>query len=101
MRKIVQSTYIFFIFILGVVFVATYFFYRYTSTEFLEKRVANNLTMITETVSETLSYKIDSDYRKLSNYMNGREDADIRLESLDDLFSEDISIGKLLAKGIE
>ncbi|MDD4057163.1 MAG: GGDEF domain-containing phosphodiesterase [Bacilli bacterium] len=101
MRKIVQSTYIFFIFILGVVFVATYFFYRYTSTEFLEKRVANNLTMITETVSETLSYKIDSDYRKLSDYMEGKEDTDISLESLDDLFSEDISMGKLLAKGIE
>lgn len=101
MKKITQSTYIFFIFILGVVFIATYFFYRYTSTEFLEKRVANNLTMITETVSETLSYKIDRDYRRLTEYMNEKEYTDIEEESLITVFTEEITWGRLLDTGIE
>ncbi len=101
MRKIAQSTYIFFIFILGVVFIATYLFYRYTSTEFLEKRVANNLTMITETVSETLSYQIDRDYHKLAEYMEGKEHQDIEGEDLAAMFTETITWGQLFDTGVE
>ncbi|HKM29193.1 MAG TPA: EAL domain-containing protein, partial [Bacilli bacterium] len=101
MKRLVQNIYFFFIFMLGVIFIATYFFYRYTSTEFLEKRAANNLTMITETVSETLSYKIDSDYRKLEKYLENKEYTDIDETSLGAIFTEEISFGRLLSSGLE
>lgn len=101
MRKTAQSTYIFFIFALAVVFIATYLFYRYTATEFLEKRIANNLTMITETVSETLSYKIDRDYHKLAKYMEEKEYADIDTEDLATMFTEEVTLGQLFTTGVE
>jgi hypothetical protein len=99
-RKTAQSTYIFFIFALAVVFIATYLFYRYTATEFLEKRIANNLTMITETVSETLSYKIDRDYHKLAKYMEEKEYADIDTEDLATMFTEEVTLGQLFTTGV-
>ena len=101
MKKAAFQTYVFFVLILGAVFLATYYFYRLTSTEFLERKIADSLLTITENVDEAISYKMDSDYQRLEHYMDGKTYDEIDGEVLNGLLSEDIEFARITEDGLE